>query len=1029
MKKRKNKISFIADFNLKSKHIIYMFLFAFLLQFPAFKIHAQNVGLKVKTVSGTVKDLSAEALLGVSVIVKGSSQGTITNVKGEYSIDNLTEDSKLIFSYVGMQSQEITVGSKSTITVVLEESAVTIAEFVAVGYGMQSKRKVTGAISNVKSEALTAFPTTNPVQALQGQAAGVTIINSGSPGANPTVRVRGIGTIGDNNPVYVVDGVLTNSIANLNASDIESISVLKDASTAAIYGSLGANGVLVVTTKKGKEGAVKLTFDSYLGIQFKPKTLELLNSEQYIKYATEMQAKVAPTPLPIPTRFTDPAYVNYIKNNTDWQDAIFQSGLTSNYNLSLMAGNENSRVRFSTGYMSQDGILLKTNAEKFTFRTNSEFTLGKLTIVENLSVAIGRRSPLVEANGRSPLENAIKMAPYIPIYEPLNLGGFKGPDAIDGQDARNPVRTLILEDHLNATSAIIGNISGKLDIVDGLSYNFLAGLDYMNSNFNKFSSPFYDGTKHSQASSIIEKTAFSNTSVIMNNSLKYQKTFDNKHNLDVLVLAENQHSTDNYMKGSGGSALSNTFDQLVNGVANSSLNEYLRIGYLARVNYDYDEKYLFAASVRVDGSSRFGSNNRWGKFPSFAAGWIVSEEDFWTLNPTVSYLKLRGSWGIAGNDKIGNYGYASTLSPTYNYGLTTTGVAASNIPNPDLKWEATTMQNVGFDVSFFKNALTLSAEYYKNISNDLLIGVPPASSIGVLENTFRNVGGMNSSGFEINLGYNETIKDFKWAANLNLSTTHNVVTKLSPNADTYFGGAYYGGGEISRIIVNEPLWHFYGYQTDGIFQNQAEIDAAATQPNSKPGDIRFKDLNNDKIIDAKDRTNIGNPFPALSYGMSLNASFKGFDMNVLISGVSGNKIFNVNRFFLDGSDKIYNAGTIVLNRWTGEGTSNTVPRIVTGDPNKNTRISDRYVEDGSYVRLRDLTIGYSISNNNLKSLTRGTISKLRLYVGSQNLVTLTKYTGYNPEVGSSNESNVELGIDRGMYPQPTSIIGGLQIEF
>jgi len=986
------------------------------------------------SLKGKVIDEYGEPVAGATVLVKGSSKIVATDIDGNFTIDAKSGD-VLKITFIGMVNKEITVGKESNIQIKLAYDSIAIDEVVAIGYGSQNKNDVTGAVTVIKADDLISVPSVSAEQALQGRAAGVTIINSGSPGNSPTVRVRGVGTLGDNNPVFVVDGVVTDDISNLNANDIESMSVLKDAATTSVFGSLGANGVIVVTTKHGGDGKVKFNFSSYAGVQTVHKQMDLLNSDQYIAYATDLFSSAGES---LPLRFTDSKYSSFIQNNTDWQDAIFQTGQMQNYHFSAAGGNENANFRLSTGYLSQDGIVLNTGIEKYTARLNSNYKKGIFKVGENLAVSISNQDQMVNANSVSPLEYAIKVAPYLPVYDASNLGGFKGPDEIDGQDARNPVRTLSRQNISTNVTSILGNIFAEIKLMEGLTYKANVGLNYTYNKLNNISLPFADGDYHVQTTTSIEKSFVSSRNVTFTNSLNYLRTFNEKHKVDVLLLAEKEKRNYDLLLGSGQTAFS--LVQLPTDATASSLyTPYSRIGYLARVNYDYDSKYLFSASFRRDGSSRFGSNNRWGSFPSLSTGWVVSKEDFFGDNKVMNYLKLRASWGKAGNDKIGDFLYSSSLFTGFDYG-TASGLAMQSLANPDLKWEETAVTNLGVDFGFFNNKLTFSSEYYKNKSSDLLIYVPSAASVGLVSSTPKNIGGMETSGFEFTLQYNNSDREFKWSAGANLSTTKNEVTSLASNVTEQYSGSkpnIFGGSDISRIAVGESLWHFYGWKVDGIFQSQEEIDSAPTQDNAEPGDIRFKDINKDGVIDAKDETVIGNPFPKVTFGFNFDASYKAFDFSILFSGVAGNDIYNTTNFYLDGADRLFNAGTNVLDRWTEDNPSTTQPRAVNGDPNKNTRVSDRYVEDGSFLRLKNLTIGYNVQANTLNNLFgKQVFSKVRFYISGQNLLTFTNYSGYDPEIGSSlgaasltGDSNSEIGIDRGQYPQPRSFIAGVQLSF
>lgn len=981
-----------------------------------------------QTVTGTVTD-NTGPLPGANVVVQGTTNGTITDLDGNYAINNVAPDAILVFSYLGYLTQEVAVNNRSVVDVNLVQDAESLDDVLVVGYGTQSRAEVTGAISSVDAEEITSVPVATADQALQGRAAGVTVTNSGSPGTAPMVRIRGLGTPNDNSPLYVVDGVITAGIGNLNPNDIESIQVLKDASTTAVYGSQGSNGVVVVTTKTGvRTGRPTLNLDVYGGAQYISQRYDVLNTEQYVQFASEIGDT--------PERISNPQYSDFLQNDTDWQDAIFQTGIMQNYNLSLAGGGENSNYRFSGGYLNQEGAIIETGFERFTFRGNSNFVFDRLELGQTMSISFSEQNPERESGGRTLLEHAIKSAPYLPIYNPDNIGGYQGPNtALDLQDAENPVRIQSLGETENKELAIVGSLFGEYEIIDGLTFRTQIGLDYRSVNFNEFI-PSYDddseGGTHQIAFAQITKNRATFQSLTFTNSLNYKRTFADFHNLELLLLTEQQQIINENVNASSQDPISDEVNQvsLTGAGLSSASSEYNRIGYLGRVNYNYDQRYLLAASLRRDASSRFGPSNRWGYFPSLAAGWNISKEAF-LQDSFFSNLKLRGSWGIVGNDKIGNYRYSATLLTNFIYpigGGSGEGTTASGLPNPDLKWEETTMTNIGLDVGLFNNQFDMSFEYYNNRSDDLLINRPLSVSLGFNDPNFtENVGSVETRGVEFNLGYNDYEGEFTWSANLNFGTSTNEV--LSLGSVTTIEGGNFENENVSRISVGEPLFYFYGLQTDGIYQTQEEVNEVLTaNPNQtvvQPGDIRFVDRNGDGMINAEDRTKIGNPYPDFTYGLNFDANYGNFDLSLFIYGVSGNDIYNTNLYDLQGMPRLFNAGTEVLNRWTGPGTSNIIPRAL--GATQNLSASDRFIEDGSYTRLRNIILGYTFPEIGFEG-----VSNFRIYVSGQNLITLTDYSGLDPEIGLStviSNNAYEYGIDRGSYPQPKSFLVGIQLAF
>jgi TonB-linked SusC/RagA family outer membrane protein len=1002
--------------------------------------------LQQVSVKGTITDAAtAEALPGANVQVKGTTMGTTTDLNGAFSIAANKGD-VLVFSFIGYLTQEVTVGTETVLNIALAPDVQNLEEVVVVGYGTQRRTVVTGAISSVTSDEITALPTSGLDQALQGRAAGLTVIANGAPGYASTMRVRGISTVNDANPLYVVDGVVTTSISNLNPSDIESIEVLKDASTAAIYGSLGSNGVIMVTTKKGKSGNVVANFEGYYGVQYTKARYDVMNSAQYKEYATSGAFTA-------PAVYTNPIYADRTTAaETDWQDEIYQNGPMQNYDLSLSGGNDNATFRLSAGYLNQQGIVIKTGLERYNFRVNSDFKKGRLKVGENLSLSYSQQNPLADNGGRSLLEHAIKMAPYLPVYNKDNLGGFQGPtSAVDGQDAENPVRIMELNKRKLNTLDILGNIYAELELVKGLKYRSNIGLQDERILDNQFYPTFNDdnlgGATHRATFATVNKNQAAYSSFLFTNSLNYELTLAEKHNFELLALTEYSAVNSRVQNSSSHNTITNLVEELGNtdaSLSSSSFN-YYRISYLGRLNYNYDSRYLFSASIRKDASSRFGGNKRWGTFPSVSLGWNIAKEAFLSNVASISNLKLRGSWGQAGNDKIADYAYSSSLTSNMYYVINNAAVVGTTpggASNADLKWEQTTMTNIGVDLGLFKNQFTLSAEYYMNSSKDLLMPVPLPLSTGDFRGTIsKNAGSMDTKGFELQLGYNDYEGDFHWSANLNLGTFKNEVKSLG--GSTYISGYGFEGEDLNRNEIGQPAFFFYGWDFDGIFQT---VDDAKNYMGGSEfalnkctaGDFRIKDTNGDGVITATDRTNIGNPFPKMTLGFDINAQYKGFDLDVFISGVYGNKIYNTNLYDLVSMDRLFNADVKVLDRWTETNPSNTMPRA--GIVASNTQASSRFIENGSYTKLKNITLGYTLPGN----LMKNKLAKLRIYVSAQNMICLTKYSGLDPEVGHYTASGTSLGqigtpqttsqnysngIDVGNYPIPKSVIAGFQITF
>ncbi|RYJ37543.1 TonB-dependent receptor, plug [Flavobacterium anhuiense] len=978
-----------------------------------------------KTITGVITDPSGFPLPGASINVEGTQNSASTDFDGKYSLKGVNPTDKITYSYVGLVSQTITVGERSSINVTLVQNTQNLNE-VVVAYGTQKRAKVTGAISTVSSKDIAAVPITNAESALQGRAAGVTVVN-GAPGSNPTVSIRGLATMGNSAPLYVIDGVLTGNLSGLSPNDIESISVLKDASTTALYGSKAFNGVIMVTTKKGKKGPGQLSFSTYVGGQEITKRYNVLNTQQYLQYAKDLGSDLTARA------------AEFGNINTNWQDQIFQTGVMQDYNLSFSNGTETSTGRYSAEYMKQDGAVINTGFERYSFRANNTQDIGKLKIGSNMGISFSTINPERSSGGRTLLEHAIKMAPYLPIYNENSLGGYQGPSAIDGNDAENPVRVANLGYQKINNLSIIGNIYAELEIYKGLKFRSQVSLDYFTSKDHTFIPSFQDGGTHKQGFSSTNETNSQGQTIVFDNSLTYKTTIAQKHNLEVLGVITKIDGKGQSLAAGSKYYISNEIDQLRynEGSLGSANYEEKNIGYIARINYDYDGKYLLALSGRRDASSRFGANNRWGNFYSVALGWNIAKENF-MQNSIFSTLKLRASIGTTGNDRIDNYQYSASLLANYNYpigGENAQGVSLNVAANPDLKWESKLDRNIGLDFGLFDDALTGSFEYFNNKSSDILFPVPLAASVGSAGGgtQIQNIADVKVSGFEVSIGYNDRKGDFTWSAVANLGTSKNEVVNLAPGVTSVLGGPSPRAGleNFSRLEVGQPLFYFYGYQTNGIYQNQAEVDAVfgPGQTTIKPGDIKLVDRDGNKVINSDDKTNIGNPYPDFTYGLNLSAAYKNFDFNCFITGVAGNDIYNANTFDLKGMNRLFNASTDVLDRanvvnGVVTNPSATLPRAQGADINWSSA-NQRYIEDGSFTRLKNIAIGYTLTGDAFKSY----FSKARFYLSAQNLVTITKYSGLDPEIARADGNANSAGIDLGRYPQPKSVIFGIDVTF
>ena len=1006
-----------------------------------------------RTISGTVTDDKGNPLSGVSITIKGTSQGTTTNDKGQFRLV-VKEDGNytLLVSYVGYDNKEIAVGDKNSYSVQLKEATQLLNDVIVVGYGTQKRKSVTGAISKVTIEEITALPVSDPRQALQGRVPGVLVTNNGSPGETPIVRIRGIGSINyASDPFYVIDGFPGADMSMTDGRDIESIEILRDASAAAIYGSRAANGVVMVTTKKGTRASkLKVGADAYYGMQSAWKQLDLLNTEEYIRYATALKTNAGSA---LPPRFDhldDPVYEGatqtYRETNTDWQDEMFRTAPITQTNISISNGNDKFRMYASGGYFKQDGIMIGTSYDRYNFRFNSDYTLNKIfSFGENITIATESKLNENNAGGRTQLKHIVHNIPYIPVKDPTLPGGYRGPGGDDGTDPQNPVRIALQDVSRNNTVKILGSGYIEAKIINGLAYRFTAGINY--SNFvNRVNQPVYNESFNARALNTVQETQSYYRAVYVSNQLTYQKTIGD-HTFTITAVGERQSGRSRSLYG-GGTYTTNELTEVTGSLTapgvNGGLSEDELLSYLGRLNYDYRGKYLISASYRRDGSSVFAPGNKWANFPSVSAGWRISEESFLLNSNLISELKLRGSWGKMGFNGIGNYAWQPILlqntSPVLG-GERQPSAYFNALGNSDLKWEITEMTNAGLDLGLWKNKLVLQAEYYIRKTNGLILQTPLAPSLGFSVNTPANVGSMENKGFELQGTYTKNQGKFTWNLSGNISTVKNKVLSFGPDIKSpIFAGsnADYGGFDITRTQVGDVVQSFYGWIVDGIFRSQEEIDSyngkdgdegTPYQSNAKPGDIRFKDLNEDGTITGDDRTILGSFIPDFSYGINYSANYKNFDLTIFLQGVQGNKVYNGTKVLTQGMLRLFGAGKDVLNAWTTENTNTDIPRAVDGDPNNNSRTSDRFLENASYLRLKILSIGYNVPQNILGKFLKGAVSNFRIYVSAQNLLTFTNYKGYDPEVGSRFNTALTSGIDYGQFPQARTFLLGIKADF
>jgi len=897
----------------------------------------------------------------------------------------------------------------------------TIEEVVVIGYGKAKAKDLTGSVSVINLNKTGNQPVADIGQAIQGRASGVTVINSGEPGSNVTFRIRGTGTIQNNNPLIVVDGMpLNGGLNQINMSDVESINILKDASSTAIYGSRGANGVVMITTKRGAKGGI-LNFDTFTGIQSVSNMIKVLDASQYAQLNNEMLANGGLTPNP---EFANPSSLGA---GTNWLAALFNPSILSSYSLSYGDRSEKSNLYVSTSYFNQKGVVLNTNYDRYIVQINGDTKLKSFLKVGN-SVKLQHD---IKKNGSYDIKGTILSLPTRPIYDTNGNWAGPGSNPLLYGDIDNPIGKATIVENSTKGYNIQGNIYAEAEIIKDLKFKSLGGIE-TNIWYNRTWSPKYSWGVKSQENSYLFEGSNRSITLLWDNTLTYDKTIG-KHHINAVIGSSAQNNKYNYLSASVQKFASDNTQQIDNGilqpVQHGNASEWAIMSYLGRVNYNFANKYYVTATIRRDGSSRFGMDNRWGWFPSAALAWRISNENFLKNSNVINNLKLRLGYGITGNQEIGNYSFSSSYN-TYLYNFNNSYVSAvlpTVLPNPNVKWEGQEQYNAGFDLDLFNNRISLIVDGYVKNTNDMLVpmSVPVTSGYSDVYVPSINAGKIQNKGFEVTLSTKNIIKnDFKWSSDAVFSYNKNNVESI--NSDTPIITASGGfNSAIGLIKAGYPVNVFYGYITDGIFQNQAEVDRHAVQmpgsnsaTSTSPGDIRFKDLNNDGVINDKDRTVIGNPNPKFTFSLNNTFNYKNFDLTIFLQGSYGNDIFNANRMYTEAMSIIQNQSTAVLGRWTGEGTSNNIPRAIYGDPNQNSRVSDRYIEDGSYLKIKNINLSYTLP----KTVFGQNFNSVKIFVSAQNLVTWTKYSGFDPEVPVN-------GIDNGTYPITRTVSLGLNIGF
>ena len=1009
---------------------------------------------RAQTVTGTVTDESGKSIQAASVTIKGTTRGTVTDQNGMFSI-SASPGNVLSVSSLGYISKEITLGNEKNISIALTASNSELSAVVVVGYGTQKRTEVTGAISTVSGKTITELPVPSVQQALQGRVPGLTVTNNGSPGTSPLVRIRGISSISyASNPLYVIDGFPTGDLSLFDTRDIQSVDVLKDASAAAIYGSRATNGVIMITTKKGsRDNKMHISLDSYYGIQDITKRISLLNPSQFDQYAIAYRGEKVPRRQEpwASTPIYQGANTTYGNNVTDWQDEYFKQGAMTQTNIGLSGGNDVSRFYASAGYMDQDGTTPSVGFKRYNFRINSEHKISNVfSFGENLYTAFGDQAyDNNETGSRSNLLNVIRMMPYMPVYDPTTSDGFRGVNSVlDGGDPTNPIEDAVIKNPGNRkTLKLFGTAYLEVKLADWLRFRSTYGIDYANGLDYRFS-PIFNDSGTIAGSSAIQATITNNRSISTVQLYTQQLTFDKQfgsHHINAIAVYEYQGQKTRTENASGNQASNElkTLNNASNVSAQTLIGENSLVSYVGRVNYDYQGKYLVSGAIRRDGLSVWAPGKKWATFPSGSIGWRIDQENFMKNQTKISELKIRAGYGITGlnGTVLGNTPWLVNVNSNSAYypfnNALTSGPASSiqSLGNKDLEWETTKQLNIGLDLGILRNAFTLSAEYFQRQTDNLILGVPLPPSMGFIGTTVpQNVGSMKNNGFELQLGYNDRVGDFQWNASGNFSVITNKVLHLAEGVSNIESGSdadFTEGLNPTNTAVGQAIQSFYGWVVEGIFQDSADIKKHATQTGGTgPGDLKFKDLDGNGVIDNNDRKFLGSFIPKFTYSLSLGATYKNFGLNVFFQGVQGNKIYNATRTATEGMIRFFNAGTQVLNAWTPTNTNTKIPRAISADPNQNARPSTRFIEDGSYLRLKNVMLSYSVPEKSLQTLTKGVVNGFRIYVSAQNILTITNYSGFDPEVGNRTpNTSLTNGIDYAVYPQPKAYQVGINLNF
>lgn len=1008
-------------------------LFAFI---AAIALH--QLAFAQTSVTGKVTDQSTGApLSNVNVTIKGTNRGTTTNDNGVFSINLQQGDAILVFSSTGFAETEIDINGRNTIDVALATSSTKLSEVVVVGYGTQSRRDLTGAVASVKGDAIQNLPVSSASQALQGRAAGVNVVRSGGNPGNPgSIRIRGTGTINNADPLIIIDGIPAGDLNAVNPNDIASIEVLKDASASAIYGTRAANGVVIVTTKRGGfEQPMRLNVNAYTGMSNAIKTLDMLDAATLVELKRERFTNDGLTINPV---WNDPSNST---QRTNWQDELFRTGTVNNIDVALSGGSAKSSYMLSAGMYDEKGIITNSFFKRYSMRLNSDHRIGKrLKVGQSIQLTRSNDNSLNTLSAQDGLIwSAIRFMPFIPVK---NDDGSWGTSKASNEfgDINNPIFTANTIDADNINTRLLANINAEYEILKGLKFKVNLGVDgnhYTGRNFNIIIS---DQTRTRNNNSL--GRSFSESySLLGEYFLSYSNIFAGKHKLDAVAGYTSQT-----FDGDNFSAAKRDFlnedpnqrfldvGQTLQGIGGNRYYDALQ-SVFGRINYDYDQRYLFTATFRADGSSKFADGNKWGYFPAFSAGWRISNEKFFNVS-FIDELKLTAGWGQLGNQNVNRLQYLALIGNGGRYSFnnnTTVGNTQTRLPNPNISWETAEMSNIGLSAELFNRKLAVNLNYFDKKTRDMLLSPPTIGTVGTLSIPDQNVGVLKNSGFEMDLSYTNRAGEFSYRFGANAAFIKNKVIELYDG--NFIGSRTYGrpNEEISRTYEGLPIGIFYGWRTDGLYQTTDDISKDPNIANDprrsagliEPGDVRFLDINGDGLIDDRDRVNLGSPHPKMVYGFNADFNYKGFDLGLFFLGNAGVKIFNADR--MQGLDPTYsfNMYEEVKDRWTGPGTSNSIPRMTTRRNNRNYRTSDMFIEKGDFLRLKNLSIGYTLND---KLTNRLGIGKTRFYITGQNVFTVTGYSGLDPELGYT-DGNRQINVDYAQYPQSRTWIFGLNVTF